>query len=154
MRLLTALLAAACLTAPAAAQDVEMYVPEGAEGITESFRMAPAIRAGDFVFISGVVGYLGRDQEASEDAYEAAIRDTFQRVAMTLDTAGVGWEHVVEMTTFHVDMREHQDVFVRVREEFVQSAPYPAWTAIGVDRLWTDNIFVEIRVVAYLPAES
>lgn len=132
------------------AQDVRMFVPEGQEPIVERFRMAPAIRAGDYVFISGVVGYIVPGEERTETAYEAAIRDTFERVETVLNEAGTGWSDVVEMTSFHVDMREHQDIFVRVREEFVTAEPYPAWTAIGVEQLWQDPLFLEIRVVAYV----
>lgn len=134
----------------ASAQDVRMFVPEGQEPIVARFRMAPAIQAGDYVFISGVVGYIVPGEERTEEAYEAAIRDTFERVETVLNAAGTGWSDVVEMTSFHVDMREHQEIFVRVREEFVTAEPYPAWTAIGVEQLWQDPLFLEIRVVAYV----
>ncbi len=134
----------------ASAQDVRMFVPEGQEPIVERFRMAPAIRAGDYVFISGVVGYIVPGEERTEDAFVTAIRDTFERVEIVLNEAGISWSDVVEMTSFHVDMREHQEIFARVREEFVTAEPYPAWTAIGVEQLWQDPLFLEIRVVAYV----
>lgn len=128
----------------------EVFIPEGQEGFYEQFRAAPAIRTGDFVHISGVVGYIRSDQERTPETYEAAIRDTFQRVEGVLNEAGASWSDVVEMTSFHVDMREHQEIFRTVREEFVTDHPYPAWTGIGVDALWADSLFVEIRVIAYL----
>jgi enamine deaminase RidA (YjgF/YER057c/UK114 family) len=132
------------------AQEPQIFVPEGSEGFSESFMMAPAIRAGDFVFISGVVGYIPLDTERTSEAYEAAIRDAFMRTETVLNAAGTGWADVVEMTSFHVDMRAHQEIFRSVREEFVSQAPYPAWTGIGVEQLWSDALFVEIRVKAYV----
>lgn len=149
-RLLIASLAATLLAGTAAAQEPQAFIPEGQDGFAEDFRMSPAIRAGDFVFISGVVGYIRGGEERTPEAYEAAIRDTFERVEVVLNEAGTGWSDVVEMTTFHVDMREHQEIFRAVREEFVTEEPYPAWTGIGVERLWSDALFVEIRVVAYV----
>ena len=56
---------------------------------------------------------------------------------------------VVEMTTFHVNMREHVQTFMRVKDRFVKE-PYPTWTAIGVETLFSPQSLVEIRVVAIL----
>lgn len=146
---------AAFALAAAQAGEVEMYVPEGSGDFVEAFRLAPAIRAGDRLYLSGVVTALPQDPaERTPDAYEAAIRFAFRNVEAVLAEAGADWSDVVEMTSFHVDMREHQDIFVRVREEFVTAPPYPAWTAIGVERLWTDELFLEIRVTAYVPTED
>jgi enamine deaminase RidA (YjgF/YER057c/UK114 family) len=144
-------LAAALVCATGAlAQEPQGFVPEGQERFAEGFRVSPAIRAGDFVFISGVVGAIPGDQERTPETYEAAIRDAFQNVEETLNAAGTSWDDVVEMTTFHVDLREHQQIFRRVREEFVTQEPYPAWTGIGVENLWGPQLFVEIRVIAYV----
>jgi enamine deaminase RidA (YjgF/YER057c/UK114 family) len=140
-------------TGVASAQEPQIHVPEGSEEFSESFMMAPAIRAGDFVFISGVVGYLRTDVERTPEAYETAIRDAFMRTETVLNAAGTGWADVVEMTSFHVDMRAHQEIFRTVREEFVPRAPYPAWTGIGVEQLWSDAVFVEIRVKAYVGSD-
>ena len=133
----------------ALAQNFEMF---GADGDTcvEDFRAAPAVRAGDFVYISGVVGYIRKSEERTPEAYEAGIRDAMQRVEDALAPAGADWGDVIEMTTFHVDMRAHQEIFRTVREEFITDKPYPAWTGIGVEKLWADSLFVEIRVVAYV----
>lgn len=145
--------AAAAAFAPAAAGNFEMFAPESEDGkntFIDDFRAAPAVRAGDFVYISGVVGYIRPDEDRTPEAYEAAIRDTFNRVAEALAPAGADWGNVIEMTTFHVGMREHQEIFRKVREEFVAEKPYPAWTGVGVEKLWADPLFVEIRVVAYV----
>jgi len=130
--------------------DVAAFTPAGTEAFAEDFHLAPAIRAGDFVFTSGVPAFLAEDAERTPEAFEAAIREAFNQIGATLNAAGADWSDVVEMTSFHVNMREHQEVFRRVREEFVPETPYPAWTAIGVEHLWIDELFVEIRVQAYL----
>jgi enamine deaminase RidA (YjgF/YER057c/UK114 family) len=135
------------------AQPPEMFVPEGGQGTVEYFRMAPAIRVDDLVFISGIVAWIPEGETATPELYETQIRSAFQRVEETLNLAGSGWADVVEMTTFHVDMRAHQEIFLTVRQEFITQEPYPAWTAIGVEQLWTDPLFVEIRVIAHIDEE-
>jgi enamine deaminase RidA (YjgF/YER057c/UK114 family) len=52
------------------------------------------------------------------------------------------------MTTYHVDLRKHLAVFMKVKDEYVR-APYPAWTAIGVSALVTEGTIIEIRVIAH-----
>ena len=51
------------------------------------------------------------------------------------------------MTSYHVDLRRHLALFVKVKDEYV-TAPYPAWTAIGVTELITEGTLIEIRVIA------
>jgi enamine deaminase RidA (YjgF/YER057c/UK114 family) len=64
-----------------------------------------------------------------------------------LRVAGLGFEHVVDMTSYHVGLRRHLTAFVKVKDEFI-SEPYPAWTAIGVTELITEGTLVEIRAIA------
>lgn len=149
LKSLLASIAVAAATTTASAQNFEMFAPED-HPFVERYRAAPAVRAGDFIYISGVVGMIPPGTEHTPEAYEAAIRHAFDRVGETLAPAGAGWDDVIEMTTFHVDMRAHQEIFKTVREEFIVDKPYPAWTAIGVEKLWVDPLFVEIRVVAYV----
>ena len=78
------------------------------------------------------------------------IRDAFKKIESILGEAGGNFSHVIEMTTYHVGLREHIDLFRSIRDEFVVE-PYPAWTAIEVSGFITDGAIVEIRVVAHLP---
>ncbi|MGF1545004.1 MAG: Rid family hydrolase [Parvularculaceae bacterium] len=137
-------------SAAAAEKNFEMFTPDDAKRFVETYKAAPIVRAGDFLYISGVVAGLRPDDEPTPDAYEAAMRVAFERIGRALGAAGASWDNVVEMTTFHVGMRDHQEIAVGVREDFVGEAPYPTWTAIGVEKLWADDLFLEIRVTAYL----
>ena len=58
----------------------------------------------------------------------------------------MGFEHVVDLTTYHVDLRQHFAEFMAVKDEFIKE-PYPTWTAIGVYELITPGTLLEIRVV-------
>ena len=64
-----------------------------------------------------------------------------------LEAAGLGFDDVLELTTFHVGLRDHLRAFLAVKDEFLQ-APWPAWTAIGVSELAVPGARVEIKVTA------
>jgi len=111
----------------------------------EDWHLSPALDAGEFVFFSGVTG-ARPDLTVAEDP-ETQIREAFGFLEETLASAGLTFDDVVEMTSYHVDLRKHLNAFVKVKDEFV-GAPYPAWTAIGVSELITLGTIVEIRVIA------
>jgi len=142
-------LAAAAQEAP----EKQAIIPEGMEGLVSDFEYSPAVRAGDMVYLAGVVGGSPGGDQASDEELRAGFVRAFETVAQVLETAGAGWGDVVEMTTYHTDLPRQIDIFFEVRSEYV-SAPFPAWTAIDIDRLYPDNGTVEIKVVAYAPQDA
>ena len=109
------------------------------------WHLSPVLDTGDFVFFSGITGVHADGRLASDP--ETQIRDTFAFLKANLEVAGLTFDHVVEMTSYHVGLRQHLDAFVRVKDEHI-AAPYPAWTAIGVTELITEGTIIEIRVIA------
>lgn len=104
-----------------------------------------AIRAGDFVFISGQVGI---DPEVGKITAKDAVGQTAQalkNIRAILTAAGLSAEHVVKTTIFLADM----DDFSAVNEaygEFFQDDP-PARSTVQVARLPMDAK-VEIEAIA------
>lgn len=111
----------------------------------KDWHLSPGIDDGSYVFFSGVTG-TRPDLSVSEDP-ETQFRDTFEFLKANLAEAELAFEDIVEMTTYHVSLREHLETFTKVKDEFVVS-PYPAWTAIGVTELITNGTLLEIRVIA------
>jgi enamine deaminase RidA (YjgF/YER057c/UK114 family) len=126
----------------------DIVIPAGWEKSYERWRHAPAVRDGDLLLCSGFIGVdmVGGDGKVSPDP-ETQFRRAFEIVGTVLAAAGLSFADVVEMTTFHVGLREHWDTFGKVKDTFVQ-APYPAWTAIGVTELAYPGALVEIKVTA------
>lgn len=133
-------------TSAPAPQRWQAFNVEGSRDADE-LHYSHAVRAGDFVYVSGVPA--GR--RADETSDEPGIERAFQGVRRSLQTAGADWDDVIEITTYHVDLPGQFETFTRVKDRYVGGPPYPAWTAIDVDRLFPDNGTVEIRVVAYAP---
>ncbi len=110
----------------------------------DTWHLSPALDAGGFVFFSGVTG-CRPDGSVAEDP-ETQFRDAFRFLGDTLLAANLGFEDVVEMTTYQVDLRRHLAVFTKVKDEFVKP-PYPAWSSIGTTELITEGVLAEIRVI-------
>jgi enamine deaminase RidA (YjgF/YER057c/UK114 family) len=109
------------------------------------WHLSPVLDTGDFVFLSGITGTHPDLSVAAEP--ESQFRDAFRFLLANLEAAGLNFDHIVEMTTYHVGLREHLDTFIKVKDEFI-SEPYPAWTAIGVTELITVGTLIEVRAVA------
>lgn len=149
-----AVLFAALSAAPAAAQQSDRIgiVPEPMQAFYDGFHFSPAIRAGDMVYLSGVVAGRPDGDTPDQAAYEQSFTRAFDAITLVLGEASADWDDVVEMTTFHVEFGDETQraAFIAVRDRYVVE-PWPAWTAIGIDRLWTDDGIVEIRVTAHAP---
>ncbi|HYW16197.1 MAG TPA: Rid family hydrolase [Allosphingosinicella sp.] len=146
----TLLLASASAT-PAAAgerQRSTVLMSENAQGrkFQEEWGYSDAVVAGDSIYLSGIV--VGR-REA--ETLEAAFERAYGQIAAILARAGAGWDDVVDLTSFHTDVAAQMPALVAVHKRFVR-APYPAWTAIDVDRLIPEGGIAEIKVVARRPA--
>ncbi|ALL79539.1 hypothetical protein AD006_30450 (plasmid) [Pseudonocardia sp. EC080610-09] len=122
--------------------------PELAE-FEPRWHFTPVVRSRGLLLLSGFTG-VGPDGAAHEDP-ATQFEGAFDQVRECLAAAGAGLGDVVEMTTYHVGLREHLDAFVAVKDRHVVR-PFPAWSAIGVDQLITDGALVEIRVVAEDPS--
>lgn len=123
-----------------------MIDPPGFDGYVSEYRMSPGLEAGGFLFLTGMTGFdMSSGHLPESDALQ--IEAAFGRVDVVLNAAGLDWRAVVEMTSYHVGLRDHIATFREIRERFVR-APFPAWTAIGVTELITPGTIVELRAIA------
>src|SRR5690606_26917157 len=117
----------------------------GGNKVFDLFKYSPAVRAGGLVFIAGQVG-LRPDGTVPESA-EEQIRHAFTHLGAILKHEGLGFEHLVELVSYHVDVENQLPVFRAVKDEFITS-DFPAWTIIGVASLARPTLLVEIKAVA------
>lgn len=130
------------------------YLYEGA------YKFSPAVRAGDYIFFSGVVAGARDDKPLDRDAYKDQVRRAFAALGRTLKAAGAGFEDVAKIRTFHVfdsplitiPKQDQVLAIAEVKGEFIPE-PHPAWTAVGTTALLPDRGLVEIEIVAYSPEE-
>jgi enamine deaminase RidA (YjgF/YER057c/UK114 family) len=127
----------------------EPIVPEGTELQYERFHYAPAVRVGDLVLASGVIG-LEADGSCAEDP-EQQFETAFANLGHLLAGCGGSLADIVEMTSYHTALQAQMRTFMAVRDRHL-SPPWPAWTAIGTTELAYPGALVEIRVTAHIPA--
>jgi enamine deaminase RidA (YjgF/YER057c/UK114 family) len=112
----------------------------------EDWGYADAIVTGDTIYLSGVVAGLRPGETDLQVAYDRA----FQRIGKILERSGASWDDVVDITSFHTDLKSQMPAIVAVKNKYVH-APPPAWTAIQVVRLIPDAGITEIKITAKLP---
>ena len=115
----------------------------------EEWGYSDAIVAGDTIYLSGVVVGLREGETDLEAAYER----TYARIGNILRRAGASWDDVVDITSYHTDVVTQMPAIVAVHRRHV-TAPFPAWTAIDVDRLIPERGITEIKIVARRPAAA
>ncbi len=120
-------------------------VPESWTDFYRDTHIPAAVRVGGRLCLTGHTGTL--DDGTFPEGAEAQIRQTFRNIAVTLAEAGAGWDDVVEVSTYHVDLDVQRDVLLQVAAEYLVD-PYPAWTAVGVIALFEPDAMVEISCVA------
>ena len=118
---------------------IDVIVPDSARKTYDSWHFAPAVRHGDLIFCSGVVGH--------GDSAEDEFRNAWLSLGETLAAAGVGFEDIVDSTLYVVDLQKNAATMAKVKDEFIKE-PYPASTWIGVSELVIPGARAEIKVTA------
>jgi len=124
----------------------EMIIPKGMESVVEKFHYAPAVRVDNTLYISG---QLGRDENLQViEGAEAQYTQAFENLKKVLEAADATLENVVDVVTYHTDMRDIMN-FLEVKNRYF-TKDYPTWTAIGVSALSMPGLLVEIKATAVL----
>ena len=126
----------------------ESIIPRGMQNIHERFHYSPGVRAGNFLFIAGQVG---RDENLQVvEGKEAQFVQAFENVKKVLTAAGATFDDVVEMVTYHTDMRD-LPLFIQVKDRYITNPErFPTWTGIGTTTLAMPGLLVEIKCTALL----
>jgi enamine deaminase RidA (YjgF/YER057c/UK114 family) len=125
----------------------ETIIPKGMENIYEKFHYSPGVKIGNMLYIAGQVG---RDENLQViERKEAQFIQAFENVKKVLTAAGATFDDVVEMITYHTDLRDLQ-LFIQVKDRYFTNQ-YPTWTGIGTPALAMPGLLVEIKCTAILP---
>ena len=147
-----AAVALAAQTPPSGArQQAVVVMPDnpGQRRMQEEIGWADAVVSNGVVHVSGVPAYLAPGETDAERAYIRA----FEKLGKTLERAGVSWDDVVSLTTYHTDVNAQIETFAKVKKRYMKGPP-PAWSAIGTDGLLQPGGLVEIALIAHVPGPS
>lgn len=128
----------------------EAIFPADRHALYEEHGYSAAVKADNLLFVSGQVGSRGNG--SPEPDFEAQVRLAFANLEATLQAGGCGLDDIVDVTTFHTDPENQFGTIMAVKEEVFPEAPYPNWTAIGVN--WLAGFDFEIKVIARIPSAA
>ena len=125
----------------------EAIIPPGMEDVYNKIHYAPAVRVGDTIYVSG---QIGRDENMQlVEGREPQIVQAFENLKKVLSAAGATMEDIVDLTSFHTDMRD-LPLFMQIKDRYLQR-DFPAWTAIGAASLCgSPGYIIEIKAVAVI----
>ena len=135
-------------------------VPKERTGYDSPWQYAHAIRAGDFVYLSGIVIGAGGDDSLpiSKERFREHTERAFEAIQRYLATADASLAGMTKINTFHVldgkttllTIDEQALVIAETKAKYAVE-PHPAWTAVGTTGLFSPRGIAEIEIVVYAP---
>lgn len=120
-----------------------------AQGIAEPISpYSDAIRAGNTVYISGVVATDEEGRVVGKGDVVDQTRQIFKNLGQVLKASGAGPQDVAKITIYMRDVAQRPDINP-VRREFF-GGHQPASTLVEVSRLAHDDLLLEIEAIAVL----
>ncbi len=108
-----------------------------------------AVRAGDLLFVSGIVAVDADGNLVGGADVVAQARQVFHNIREVLAAAGCGFEDVVKVTIYLTDVDDRSSINPVRQEAFGETRP--ASTLVEVPRLAVPGAKIEVEVVALLP---
>jgi len=120
------------------------------EGLAEPIsHFTDAVRAGELLFVSGIVGVDAEGNLVGGDDVVAQARQVFENMRAVLAAAGCGFEDVVKITIFLTDVDDRAKLNPLRQGAF--GSARPASTLVEVPRLAVPGAKVEVEAVALVP---
>lgn len=117
--------------------------------IASPLPFSPGIRAGGFVFVSGMAS-ADENGRLIPDTFENEARRTYENLGRVLTAAGLDFSRVVQMRCY-LSSKDDWDVHNRIYREYF-SEPFPARTTlIGC---LGDLVKYEVDAIAYAGASE
>jgi enamine deaminase RidA (YjgF/YER057c/UK114 family) len=105
------------------------------------------------VYFSGQLGMTPDGKFAGPPGdFRAQAAQCFENLKAALAAVGGGFEHVVKITNYFVDMA-HLQAFFEVRDRYVNTKAPPASTAIQIVKLAREGALFELEAIAVMPAK-
>lgn len=125
----------------------EIRVAGAAEPISH---YTDAVRAGELLFVSGVVPVDARGRLAGGDDVVEQARHVFENMRAVLAAAGCTFADVVKVTVFLTDVDDRSRINPVRQEAF--GSTRPASTLVEVSRLAVEGAKLEVEAIAVVPA--
>jgi enamine deaminase RidA (YjgF/YER057c/UK114 family) len=120
-------------------------VPPSLKAVSEAFQFAPAVRIGDQILISGIVGVDAEGRLPPD--FRSQAENVFTTLEAILNEAGATLDDVASLHSYHVgDLHSQLRELVDIKAKRIRP-PHPAWTGVGVTQLGVPGALLEISAV-------
>ena len=121
------------------------------DGLAEPIsHFTDAVRAGDLLFVSGIVAVDGDGRLVGADDVVAQAQQVFENMRVVLTAAKCTFADVVKVTIFLTDVDDRPLINPLRQEVFGEARP--ASTLVEVSRLAVPGAKIEIEAVAVSPS--
>ena len=110
---------------------------------------SPAIRAGDFLFLSGIGALHPETHEILGDGIAAQTRQTMANIEAILRAGGATLDQVVKMDIYLQNPEDYEGFNAVYADYFTK--PYPARLTVGAGQVW--DMLIKMDCIAYLGAD-
>ena len=101
-------------------------------------------------------GQLGVDRSGAfagvPGDFKAQTVQAFENLKAALEAVGAGFEHLVKINNYLVDIERNMAAFREVRDRYLAKSALPASTTIGVPALARPGGLFEIEAIAAVPS--
>ena len=123
-----------------------VIVPPPFKAVSETYGYAPAVRIGDQILVSGIVGADAQGRIPPD--FRSQAENVFVTLEAILHEAGATLDDVASLTSYHVgDLDSQVRELVQVKAARI-GPPHPAWTGVGVTQLGVPGALLEMSAVA------
>jgi len=114
---------------------------------TASSPFSSAVRAGDFIFVSGNVGVVDKDGRKLKEI-KAQTRQCFENIKQVLEAAGSSLSDVVKVTAFITNIDDFAQMNEIYMGYFTKDRPARSTVVTG---LVNPDMLIEVECIAYQP---
>lgn len=124
--------------------------PEGLASPPGYSHVTEIAGSGRIVHVAGQIAQDARGAIVGIGDFRAQAEQVFHNIGVALAAVGAGFEHVVKVNNYLVDL-SHRPILREVRARHFPADRAPASTLVGVSALATPDILLEVEVVAFVP---
>jgi enamine deaminase RidA (YjgF/YER057c/UK114 family) len=106
------------------------------------------VRVGQLLFVSGQVPLGSTGELVGVGDFRAQAEQVFINLGEVLAAGGSGFDRVVKLTAFFVDITRDLPVYREVRNQFIDAEHACASSAVQVSKLFHPSVWLEVEAVA------
>jgi len=122
----------------------QLIIPEGTDA--EKITIAPGVRIGNLLFLSGTAGYDKERGGLAGDDIESQAHQALKNLGRVLETAGSSWDKVVKVNCFLVHATRDFAGWNNVFKKFFPTNP-PARTTVEAG-IAMEGALIEVDLIA------